>query len=88
MKWVCEFTESAQQDLLAVPAFVRKRVARAVTEMEEDPFRGNVKSLEGSEWAGIFRRRLGDYRLLFKVDKRRRLVFIIRILIRSEKSYR
>jgi hypothetical protein len=30
--------------------------------MEIDPFQGNVKALQGEEWKGVFRRRLGDYR--------------------------
>ena len=56
--------------------------------MERDPFGGDVKALRGQEWEGVYRRRFGDYRLLFIPDSRQRIVCILRILIRSEKTYR
>jgi hypothetical protein len=36
--------------------------------METDPFQGDVKALAGPQWVGVFRRRMGSYRLLFTVD--------------------
>jgi hypothetical protein len=37
-------------------------------QMATDPFQGNVKALQGKEWRGVFRRRIGDYRLLFSAS--------------------
>jgi hypothetical protein len=58
MTWACEFSEDAEKDLRGLPKAIQKRIARALGEMAADPFRGNVKPLQGKEWKGVFRRRL------------------------------
>jgi mRNA-degrading endonuclease RelE of RelBE toxin-antitoxin system len=88
MSWVCELTEDAEQDLRKLPKAIQKRVARVLTQMESDPFQGNVKALRGEEWKGVFRRRIGDYRLLFVADHETRTVSVLRVLLRSGKTYR
>jgi mRNA-degrading endonuclease RelE of RelBE toxin-antitoxin system len=37
--------------------------------------------------AEVFRRRIGDYRILFTADWGNQTVFNLRILLRSEKAY-
>lgn len=88
MSWVCEFTKDAEEDLRKLPKPIQKRVVRVLTEMEGDPFRGDVKPLHGEAWKAAFRRRIGDYRLLFVVNHESRIVSVLRILPRSEKTYR
>ena len=76
MSWVCDFTADADQDLRDLPKAIQKRVARVISQMEIDPFQGNVKALHGKAWKGIDRRRIGDYRLLFTADStNRKIVF-------------
>jgi mRNA-degrading endonuclease RelE of RelBE toxin-antitoxin system len=88
MSWVCELTEDAERDLRELPKPIRKRVARVLTQMESDPFQGDVKALHGEEWKGVFRRRIGDYRLLFVANHEKRAAIVLRILLRSGKTYR
>ena len=88
MNWVCDLTEDAQGDLRDLPRDVQKRVARVVAQMQMDPYQGDVRALQGEEWKGVFRRRIGDYRILFALDSQHRVVRILRILIRSGKTYR
>jgi mRNA-degrading endonuclease RelE of RelBE toxin-antitoxin system len=57
-------------------------------QLAANPFQGDAKALRGPEWTGVFRRRVGRYRILFTADRERRLVSVIRILLRSEKTYR
>jgi len=52
MSWACELTEDAEQDLRKLPKAIQKRVARALTQMESNPFQGDVKALHGEEWKG------------------------------------
>ena len=88
MNWVCELTEDAEQDLRKLPKAIQKRVARVLAQMESNPFYGDVKALRGEEWKGVFRRRIGDYRLLFVVSHEKRTVSVLRFLLRSDKTYR
>ena len=88
MRWDCEFTEDAEEDLKGLPKAIQKRVARVLARMAIDPFQGNVKALQGEEWKGVFRRRMGDYRLLFTADHEKKLVVVHQISLRSGKTYR
>ena len=88
MNWVCELTEAARKDLIDLPRKVQERVGHALDQMAVDPFQGDVKALQGKEWKGIFRRRIGSYRILFVTDQKRRIISVVRIVIRSEKAYR
>ncbi|HMD97876.1 MAG TPA: type II toxin-antitoxin system RelE/ParE family toxin [Terriglobia bacterium] len=88
MSWVCELTDDAKRDLRYLPTAIQKRVARVLDQMHSDPFQGDVKALQGDEWKGVFRRRLGDYRLLFLPDWGQHTVHVLRIIIRSGKTYR
>ena len=88
MSWICELTDDAKQDLRELPKAIQKRVARALDQMQADPFQGDVKALRGEEWKGVFRRRLGDYRLIFLPELGQRRVRVLRIALRSGKTYR
>lgn len=88
MNWDYEFTENAEKDLKSLPYNIQIRVARTLEQMAVNPFWGDVKALDGPEWKGVFRRRLGSYRLLFAVNQSSHLVTILRISIRSKKTYR
>jgi len=88
MTWDCEFTEQAREDFRSLPKAIQKRVSRVVTQMASDPFQGDVKALKGEEWHGVFRRRIGDYRLLFTVERSRQTVVVHQISPRSGKTYR
>jgi mRNA-degrading endonuclease RelE of RelBE toxin-antitoxin system len=88
MSWVCKFSANAEQDLRGLPNAIQKRVACVLTQMASDPFQGNVKALQGADWKGVFRRRIGDYRLLFTADHTQKTVVIQQISLRSGKTYR
>lgn len=53
-------------------------------QLKSNPFFGpNIKKLKG-ELEGLYRYRIGDYRLIYKVDKDKIIVFIITLKHRRE----
>lgn len=51
--------------------------------LRENPYYGNnIKKLKG-EFVGLYRYRLGDYRLIYSIDEPRRLVFLLHIVHRK-----
>jgi len=87
MSWVCDLTDDAERDLHDLPKAIQKRVARVLDQMQGDPFQGDVIALKGEEWKGVFRRRIGDYRVIFIPDWGLRIVRVLRIVIRSGRTY-
>ena len=88
MNWVCKFSANAEQDLRGLPKAIQTRVDRVLARMATDPFQGDVKALQGSEWTGVFRRRIGDYRLLFTAGQAQNTVVVQQISRRSGKTCR
>jgi mRNA-degrading endonuclease RelE of RelBE toxin-antitoxin system len=88
MNWVVKLSDEAQQFINQLPPKSRRQVTRSITQMEQDPFRGDVLPLQGEEWKGYYRKRTGDYRIVFFPHRRRRIVDIGWVLLRSEKTYR
>jgi mRNA-degrading endonuclease RelE of RelBE toxin-antitoxin system len=72
MNWLCELTEDGEEGVRKLPKPIQKRVARILTEMEIDAFRGNVRPLQSATWKDVFRRRIDDYRILFVVSHQRK----------------
>jgi mRNA-degrading endonuclease RelE of RelBE toxin-antitoxin system len=75
-----------QKQLDKLPAADFTRVDAAIESMRVDPFTGDVVQLKKAEAA--FRRRVGDYRLLFDVFRERRHVDVVAVLRRTTTTYR
>jgi mRNA-degrading endonuclease RelE of RelBE toxin-antitoxin system len=88
MTWAVEVSAEAEKHLKRVPRDRRARLERAIDAMESDPFAGDIEPLKGPEWKGRFRKRVGDYRIIFTANHSTKLVGISAILLRSEKTYR
>ncbi len=52
----------------------RERVIRAIHGL---PDRGDIKRLQGRKSKGLFRLRVGDYRIIYSVDDGRLTVFVV-----------
>jgi mRNA-degrading endonuclease RelE of RelBE toxin-antitoxin system len=88
MTWAIELSAAAEKDLKRLPRDRQARIEHAINEMEENPFAGDVRALQGPEWKGRYRKRVGQYRIFFTADHKTSAVAISAILIRSEKTYR
>jgi len=65
------------------PAIARK-LARCFAALERNPRAGNnVKALKG-HWAGSYRYRLGDLRVVYTINDQAVAVFVITIAKRSD----
>ena len=65
MRWSVEVSREAESQLSKLPRNVRERMERAIDELEtkDDSQWSNVKALQGAEWKGRLRKRVGAYRI-------------------------
>lgn len=70
----------ARRDLKKLPPQLRHPIAEAIDSLAQNPFSGDYKFLHGA--VARFRRRVGDYRILFDVEER--AVYILRVQHRKE----
>jgi len=87
MNWVVRIADAAQLFIDGLPDKARRQVARSISQMEHDPFQGDVKALQGKAWKGYYRKRTGDYRIIFFPHRAQRLVDVAWVVLKSEKTY-
>jgi mRNA interferase RelE/StbE len=84
MEWIVVLAGPAGKSLKKIPARDRKRIQTALDEMRRDPFSGDIRKLQGLPG---FRRRVGDWRILFEVVPERKHVVVAAIERRTSTTY-
>lgn len=90
MRYRAEVSNEAEEQLSKFPRKVRDRLERAIDELEEkdDSQWSNIKALQGPQWKGRLRKRVGDYRIVLRKVPERGVVEISAILIKAKDTYR
>jgi mRNA-degrading endonuclease RelE of RelBE toxin-antitoxin system len=83
--WLVEVAPSAARALARTAAVDRRRLEAALTRMQIDPFAGDIRRLLGQ--GRCWRRRVGDWRIIFSVKSTDRIVSIESIVRRSSMTY-
>jgi len=68
------FKPSVEKDLRSLPQSVVTRIFKRIGALKENPFPRQSIKLAGSEQ--LYRVRIGDYRMIYAVDKENRQVII------------
>lgn len=63
----------------------RERIHAALREMASDPFLGDVKYLRGQK--DVLRRRVGDWRIFFRLAKEERHLLVSAVERRASTTY-
>jgi mRNA interferase RelE/StbE len=78
-------TSPADRDLRHVPSDDLKRLNVAFDDMADDPYGGDTRMLRGT--GGAFRRRVGDWRIVFELHAEKHLVVVLGVKRRSSTTY-
>lgn len=85
MTWTIVVAKAAQKQLTKFPTKDQDRLAAALVAMNTDPFFGDIIKLEGE--SDGWRRRVGNYRIFFAVDRVTRTVSVHAIVRRTSTTY-
>jgi len=75
-----------EKEIADLPYGVRDRAIRVIRKLAEEPRPRGARKLAG-EMRGAWRIRVGDYRVLYDVDDKQRLVILLAVRHRRE-AYR
>jgi len=75
------FTATARRELRAVELPIARRILAKLTELESDPFGFGTTALVGEP--SVRRLRVGDWRVMYRVEQDELIVMVIRIRHRS-----
>ena len=82
MRYRVEFLRSAQRQFDRLPRLVQDRLDRRISALADDPRPPGVVAMAGEE--GELRLRVGDYRVVYRVDDDTTTVLIVRVGHRRE----
>ena len=82
MTYRIEVTPAARRDLAALPRDILKRIDVRILALAKDPHSQGAKKLEGGK--GFFRIRVGDYRIIYLVERHRLVIVVVRVGHRRE----
>ncbi len=88
MAWAISFSLLATEQLAAFPKKHQRQIKDSIVRMKADPFQGNVEPLKGAEWQGRYLPVRLRYRLFFSLDHQTNTITILKVELRSEKTYR
>ncbi len=86
MRWGLVITSPAGRGLRKVPRADLEHINDALDEMCADPYSGDIKFLRGAS-GPTFRRRVGDWRILFELDKKQQSIVVLAVRRRGSKTY-
>jgi mRNA interferase RelE/StbE len=82
-KYNINLLPTAARDLGQLPRPISRRVTRAIDSLADDPRPPSCEKLKAGA-GDEYRIRVGDYRVLYKVDDDTRVVLIVRMRHRRE----
>jgi mRNA-degrading endonuclease RelE of RelBE toxin-antitoxin system len=88
MTWTVHIQDAVARQLNSIPPDRRKRILDDLAALEPDPFQGLVKPLKGKEQKGKYRKVSGRHRIIFKPVYSTRILEVLAILLRNERTYR
>ncbi|MFB6979674.1 type II toxin-antitoxin system RelE family toxin [Streptomyces scopuliridis] len=79
MKYAFRFTTAAQRQLRAIDRPAAMRILTALTTLGDDPYRedADIKRLTGP--SGLYRLRVGNYRIAYQIDDGELLILVVKI---------
>jgi mRNA interferase RelE/StbE len=79
MKYAFRFTATAQRQLRDLDRTSAMRILTALTRLGDDPYRedADVKKLAGQE--GLYRLRVGDFRVAYQIDNGQLIILVVKV---------
>ena len=77
MSYQVLFTPRAERELESLPEAARRRIAKKIDALAEEPRPSGIKKLRGHD--NSYRLRAGDYRVLYTIEDRVVTVVVVRV---------
>ena len=84
MSYLVEFKEDTMKELSKLDKKVAQRILNKIKWLSENFEVVSHERLKGEEWEDMFKLRIGDYRVIYSVDRERKIITIHLIGHRSE----
>lgn len=80
--YTIEIAPAAERALKKLEANIQKRIIKALLKLEVEPRPAGIKKLSGED--DLYRARVGDYRIVYKIRDNELIVLVVRVAHRRE----
>ncbi len=84
--WDLQIDSSVLKFLKRIPKPEVEKILAVIKLLPADPYFGDIQKMKGEE--DVWRRRLGSYRIFYKLNLAERLILIFRLERRTSKTYK
>lgn len=82
--WAVVLTPEAQRDILRLDAVLQTRLLNRIEWLGESVELIRHQALQGKEWHGCFKYRVGDYRIIYQRDSSSKRLMVLKVGHRRE----
>ena len=86
MNWKIKIAKRASKQIKRILKKDAERLLFVLEELTNDPYQGDIKKIKGAE--NIWRRRVGNYRILYEIFPKQKFVAVYNIQRRTTTTYR
>jgi len=83
--WDLRVDDSVNRHAAKFPKEDKRRIFEVVESLKSDPYAGDIEKLKGEE--NKWRRRIGDYRIFYKILIDLKIILVFRLERRTSKTY-
>ncbi len=88
MSWVSKFAREAEKQFRRLPRDRQEQLAKTIDQLIKDPFIGDIRLIKSGEFEGAWSRRVGNYRIFFALNEIEKIINVLSVKKRDEKTYR
>ena len=86
MSWKVKITNKASKQMRRIPKKDANRLLFILEGLTSNPYQGNIEKIKGED--NVWRRRVGNYRILYEIKPKQRQINVFRIRRRTTTTYR
>lgn len=85
MIWELQIAKSVKKNLKSFPKKDAVKILSVLEDFCSNPYFGDIEKIEGEE--NTWRRRVGNYRIIYDIDKKNKIISIRVISRRTSNTY-
>ena len=86
MNWEIKVAKRVSKEIKRIPVKDAKRLLFVLEQFAENPYKGDIEKIKGED--NIWRRRVGNYRILYQVISEQKYIEVFDIRKRTTTTYR
>jgi len=86
MSFKAFFSSKSRKTIKSFDSDLKERIKKGILEIINDPWEKGTIKVKG--YSDVRRKRIGDYRIIYRIDEQRQEILIAMVVRRDEETYK